>query len=348
MNMYFFNLDRRLRDLVIKVPAIHFEVFVREAFLLFMKDENFNLLPVINYDEFVVGQLQRRRFLEHIILGKYGYGIHLNGNKKVRDVMEPPGLTLEASNTIEEAAMQLQNSTYPHTYDDIIVVEKGRYLGVVSVSLLIEALAQKSLMLAKDANPLTGLPGNWAIKNVIEERISKMEDFDVIYIDINHFKPFNDKYGFAKGDEVIISLGEIIKETVNGKKNTFVGHIGGDDFIVICPPETSLEIAEKIKEEFEKLLPDFHGKDFLTGYYLSKDREGKEKNFPLLSLTFAIVSSTNRKITSYAHLASIASEVKAKAKSMAREAKNSVIFKDRRKDKTTEVSFYERNELFSS
>ncbi|WP_169357121.1 GGDEF domain-containing protein [Thermodesulfobacterium hveragerdense] len=333
---------------MIKVPPIHFEVFVREAFLVFMKDENFNLFPVINYDNFVVGQLQRRRFLERIILGKYGYGIHLNGNKKVRDVMEPPGLTLEASNTIEEAAMQLQNRTYPHTYDDIIVVEKGRYLGVVSVSLLIEALAQKSLMLAKDANPLTGLPGNWAIKNVIEEKISKMEDFDVIYIDINHFKPFNDKYGFAKGDEVIISLGNILKKTVSAKRNTFVGHIGGDDFIVICPPEASLEIAEKIKEEFEKLLPDFHGKDFLTGCYLSKDREGKEKNFPLLSLTFAIVSSLTREITSYAHLASISSEVKAKAKSLSRETGTSVIFKDRRKDKIIKKEFLdERNECVS-
>ncbi|QER42844.1 GGDEF domain-containing protein [Thermodesulfobacterium sp. TA1] len=338
-----FLLDRRLKDIAVRVQPIYHQVFVREAFLLFMQDEKLNLIPVINQDKFVVGQLQRRRFLEHIVLGKYGYGIHLNGNKKVLEIMEPPGLILDAFNTIEEAGIKLQQRKPPDTYDDIIVVDNNRYFGVVSVSLLVEALAQKSLMLAKDANPLTGLPGNWAIKSVIEEKIEKGEAFEVIYIDINYFKPFNDRYGFAKGDEVIIVLGKVIKEAVSLWKNSFVGHIGGDDFIVVTSPEASLAIAERIKKGFEAFLPEFHGKDYLVGRYQSKDREGKERTFPLLSLTLSIVSSLNRNITSYAHLASIASEVKAKAKALSKEAGTSVIFKDRRKDKSEEEEFYARN-----
>lgn len=330
-------LFKKLGDIILRVPPIETTTLVKEAFLLFMEEESLNTLPVVDSKGRITGRLQRKRFLEKVILGKYGYGIHLYGNKNISEFMEPPGLVLFPHTTLEEAAMSLKHRVRINDpekiYDDLIVVDdKNNYLGLVPVHILVEALAKKSLILARDCNPLTGLPGNWALKKYIEEKINQNELFETIYIDINYFKPFNDKYGFAKGDEVIITLGEIIKKTTQGLNKVFIAHIGGDDFIIVCDPKDSENICKAIKNEFEKILPLFHGEDYNKSFYVSKDREGKIKEFPLLSLTFAIVGNKHRKIFSYAHLASIAAEVKGKAKMLAKTYKTSFIYKDQRKD----------------
>lgn len=330
-------LFKKLGDIILRVPPIETTTLVKEAFLLFMEEESLNTLPVVDSKGRITGRLQRKRFLEKVVLGKYGYGIHLYGNKKVAEFMENPGLILFPHTTLEEAAMSLKHreklNSPEEIYDDLIVVdEKNNYLGLVPVHILVEALAKKSLLLARDCNPLTGLPGNWAFKKYVEEKISINVPFETIYIDINNFKPFNDKYGFVKGDEVIISLGEIIKRATQGLNHVFVAHIGGDDFIVVCDPRNSENICKTIKEEFEKLLPLFHGEDYRNSFYISRDREGKTQKFPLLSLTFALVGNKHRKISSYAHLASIAAEVKGKAKMLAKTYKTSVIYRDQRKD----------------
>lgn len=330
-------LFKKLGDLILKVPPLNIETLVKDAFLLFMKKENLNTLPIVDSEGIITGRLQRKRFLERVVLGKYGYGIHLYGSKKISEFMETPGLVLLPNTTLEEAAISLKYrekiNDLEEIYDDLIVVdEKNSYLGLVPVHILVEALAKKSLLLARDCNPLTGLPGNWALKRYVEEKIGINERFETIYIDINNFKPFNDKYGFAKGDEVIISLGKIIKKVTQGLSNVFVAHIGGDDFIIVCNPKESENICKAIKEEFEKHLPLFHGEDYENSFYISKDREGKIQKFPLLSLTFAIVGNKSKKISSYAHLASIAAEVKGKAKMLAKTYKTSIIYRDQRRD----------------
>ena len=323
----------RLKDISVSVQHVYFKTTIREAFFSIIQNDKWNILPVIDDEKIVVGQIERNSFIEHIILGRYGYGIHLNGRKFVYEVMEEPRLVFESDENVEEVAIKLKD--YKHLPTNIIVVENGKLLGAAYVSFLLEALAQKNLMLMKDANPLTGLPGNWAIKREVERRISAGELFEVIYIDINNFKPFNDNYGFAKGDEVIFTLGEVIKDVKSRYEGVFAGHIGGDDFILVCPPNTSMQVAEEIKNMFEKHLIDFHGEDYSSGFYFSKDRNGVKKKFPLLSLSFAIVSNEHRNITSYAHLASIATEVKNKAKSLAKVSQSSVIFKDRRRDSSS-------------
>ncbi|WP_448587692.1 EAL domain-containing protein [Thermocrinis sp.] len=326
--------NTKLADISAKMDPIHQKTLIRDVFYSIMDNSKWDILPIVDYDGTVVGQIERNSFIEHTILGRYGYGIHLNGRKFIYEVMEPPELVFESYETLENSAIKLrdkikENDRLPR---NIIVVENGKLIGAVYVSVLLEALAQKNLQLMKDSNPLTGLPGNWAIKNEVEKRISEGKVFKAIYIDINNFKPFNDHYGFAQGDSVIFAIGEILKEIAGRYKNLFVGHVGGDDFILICPDGISAQVAEEIKTAFEKHLPNFHGEDYKVGFYISKDRSGLKKKFPLLSLSLAIVSNKHIKITSYAHLASIASEIKTKAKLLAKGSQSSVIFKDRRKD----------------
>ncbi len=324
-------LDFSIGNIAIRVEPLNKKSKVMDAFLNFMKDEKLNLIPVVD-NNVVVGQIQRNRFLEHTVLGRFGYGIHLNSRKIIMEIMEKPMFIIDYKVTLEEVSMIVQKREHKNLYDDIIVSKNNEYYGIVPINVLLETITMKSLIIAKDANPLTGLPGNWAIQREIDRRIRCKCCFDVCYIDINHFKPYNDHYGFEKGDQVISSLGNIIRETAKNFPDIFVGHIGGDDFIVVCPYATSELASESITRAFEELLPFFHGEDFIKGYYVSKNRKEEQEVFSLLSLTCAIVSNKTRHINSFAHLASIASEVKSEAKRLSRVTKNSVIFRDRRNE----------------
>ena len=337
-------LNNKLEQIAEKTPSLPYDMLVKDTFLFLMQNDRVSLLPIVDEQDRVLGQIHRKRFIEGVILSKYGYGIHLHGHKRLIEVMEKPEVLFPSHLTLEEAALKIQKKSEEHFYDDIIVVkDHDKYFGTVSVKKLLEALTLRSLMLARDENPLTSLPGNWAIKKYIDDKISKNEKFDVIYIDLNNFKPFNDYYGFAKGDEVIVSLGEILK-TIRRKYDCFVGHIGGDDFVIVCKPELSYKIASEIVEEFEKLLPYFHGEDYQKGFYISYNRKGEVQTFPLLSLSLAITGTSIRRIDSYAHLASIASEVKSMAKQVAKSTGKSVIFKDRRMDQNGKLKSYFRGE----
>ncbi len=320
-------------EISLKLEPLNDNAKIMDAFLRFMKEENITLIPIVDKSADVVGQIQRSRFLEHTILGRYGYGIHLNARKRLFEVMETPTTIVESNISLEDASMLVQKRENKKIYDDLIVTKDGKYYGILPVNILLEAITKRAILLAKDSNPLTGLPGNWAIQRIIEKYLKCGYCFDVCYIDINNFKPFNDYYGFEKGDKAISVIGDILKRISNEtNEQVFAGHIGGDDFILITPSQMGEEICSGVVKRFEEFLPALHGEDFVKGYYLSKNRKGEEMVFSLLSLTCAIVNITSANIKSFAHLASFASEVKAEAKRISRVKGRSVIFRDRRNE----------------
>jgi diguanylate cyclase (GGDEF)-like protein len=295
----------------------------------FISDQELRGLPVVD-GERVVGLLHRSRFMEEQILGRCGYGMHLNTHKNIDAVMERQFLMVEANAAIEKVSQGVNSRKAEFLYDDIVVTRHGKYAGIVAISDLLDAVTERSLIAAKDSNPLTGLPGNTLIRREIENRLSQRMHFDVCYIDLDNFKPFNDHYGFEKGDYVIKSLGSIAANVINNlfrDRFNFLGHIGGDDFILIARPRLSAEIAGKIIEDFSAMLPEFHGRqDFDEGGYVSRNRLGAPEEYGLLALSIGIVSSEVRRIDSFAQLASLASEVKKLAKMQA----GSSIVRDRR------------------
>lgn len=309
-------------------PSAH----LMAAFNRFIKNPELRSLPIVK-DDRVVGMLHRNRFLENNILGKYGYGMHLNATKCITDIMEQPSLMVEANTTLEDVAQRIQSRKFEFLYDDICVTKNGKYYGIVAVHILLDAITERSLILARNANPLTGLPGNESIQREINKRLSQNMHFDVCYIDINNFKPYNDYYGFEKGDMVIKTLAYIIEESVkpDGFDSSFVGHIGGDDFIVIIPPQISIPACEKIIAGFEAALPVLHGtEDYNRRCYVSKNRKNEVETFNLLSISIGIVSTEVYKIKSFAQLASIATEVKKAAKMQSASSGASSIVRDRR------------------
>lgn len=166
-------------------------------------------------------------------------------------------------------------------------------------------------------NPLTKLPGNLVIQREIQKRLDSGEIFALAYADIDNFKPFNDKYGFSSGDEVIKILGRIIMNIVRAEQSTgsFVGHIGGDDFIYIMSPEL-IEISTiKIIEIFENLIRNFYDiEDLKKGFIESINRIGERQKYPIMSVSVGITSNKFRKFKHFSEMAEVASEMKAIAK----------------------------------
>ncbi len=170
-----------------------------------------------------------------------------------------------------------------------------------------------------DANPLTRLPGNISILNEIQSRIDKKELFSVCYIDLDKFKAFNDKYGFKKGDEVIKNTARVLISSVQEKgiPEDFIGHVGGDDFVVITSPDRSEEVSKNIINKFDSMTMDLYTKeDKKKKYIVTKDRQGKTSKIPLLSVSIAIVSNKKRKIKHVAEVGQIGADLKKYAKSL--------------------------------
>lgn len=168
-----------------------------------------------------------------------------------------------------------------------------------------------------DANPLTKLPGNVSIQRELEHRISSGGLLAVCYIDLDRFKAFNDHYGFERGDTAIRRTAELLLEVSRrvGSPNDFIGHIGGDDFIVITTISHAIPLAEEIVRAFDIMSPQlFDEADRTRGYLLHVDRKGQETKIPLLSISIALVTNEDHSLTHPGQVAKIGAELKAYAK----------------------------------
>lgn len=174
-----------------------------------------------------------------------------------------------------------------------------------------------------DTNPLSKLPGNPSIQARIERALSEKKKFAVLYADLNNFKAYNDVYGFEAGDRVIKATANLLVKIImpNEKSGDFIGHIGGDDFIVVTSFERAEEIALKITKAFDEIVPSFYKKEDLEkGCITAFDRQGTLRKFPLLAIAVAIVHNGLRELTSYAQISSIGSELKKAAKAFEKSA----------------------------
>jgi diguanylate cyclase (GGDEF)-like protein len=168
-----------------------------------------------------------------------------------------------------------------------------------------------------EVNPLTRLPGNIAITKQIQRRLDNNEVFALAYADLDYFKPYNDRYGFSRGDEVLKMLGRLILNTVkkNQAQGSFVGHIGGDDFVFMMDVEHIEETASEIIDNFNKIIPTFYDpEDRARGFIESVDREGNKKTFPLIGISIGAAHNRFRKFSHYGEIAEVASEMKKYAK----------------------------------
>jgi len=180
------------------------------------------------------------------------------------------------------------------------------------------------------ANPLTGLPGNTEIQSEINYRIAKGMIFSVLYLDVDNFKAYNDAYGFSHGDRAIKLIGDILIDNVKafGSRTDFIGHIGGDDFVVITAPECADVLCENIIKDFDERVPELYtDADKTAGFISTTNRKGDITRYPIMTLSIAVVSNEHRVLQNHLQVGEIAAELKKKVKSIT----GSAYLKDRRR-----------------
>lgn len=181
-----------------------------------------------------------------------------------------------------------------------------------------------------EINPLTRLPGNISINRQIQGRLDRNESFAMAYGDLDYFKPFNDKYGFSRGDEVIKITGRLILNIVKNRqpRNSFVGHIGGDDFIYLVETDTMEEVSREIIDAFDRIIPTFYDpSDKEKGSISSIDRQGVERTFDIMTISIGITDTKARSFSHYGEITERASEMK----KFAKQFKGSCFRTDKRK-----------------
>jgi len=204
-----------------------------------------------------------------------------------------------------------------------------------------EARSRLNAVLARSdrdihVHPSTRLPGTDIIETCITRELAKGEPFGVAYADLDHFKEFNDRYGYHEGDRVIRVLARILHDVVKGVcgEGGFVGHIGGDDFIFIIPAPAVQPVCSEIIDVFDLLIPfQYSESDRRAGYFFGKDRRGQLHRVPLMTLSIGVVTNEKRPFTNAAQVSELATEMKAYAKSL----HGSVFTVDRRTEAYTPV-----------
>jgi len=256
------------------------------------------------------------------------YGIPLYFHRPVSEVMDTLPLTVTEETPIEHVSQIAMNRERKKLYDSVIVTRDGRLSGIISVQRLLDTLTRVRVEIAKGANPLTGLPGNVAIEQRFSQICRQDLNCAMIYIDLDNFKSYNDRYGFEKGDEVILFTARLLQSVLKkyGSKNAFVGHIGGDDFVLFVDYESAEFICRKIVRYFDRLIPGFYNEEDrkrkkIRGY----SRDGELACFPIISISLAIVKCSSE-CRDFKDFSRKASQLKRYAKSI----QGSVFVKDRR------------------
>ncbi|HXF37002.1 MAG TPA: response regulator [Actinomycetota bacterium] len=168
-----------------------------------------------------------------------------------------------------------------------------------------------------DRSPLTGLPGNVRIEEEIQGRIDRGEPFALLYMDLDHFKSFSDRYGFVRGDEALRETGRLIRDAVRDVAGpaAFVGHIGGDDFVAVVAPEHAVPLAREVIARFDRLAPTLYDpEDRGRGYVEAEDRQGEVRRFPLLAISIGIATTERRSFSHRAEAVAVATELRNHAK----------------------------------
>jgi len=221
--------------------------------------------------------------------------------------------------------------------EHLITAKVNNYINLYHSFKLLEEKAYY----AKEMNPNTGLPGNTAISRYVVEALKERRDQIVVYADLDNFKAYNDKYGFGQGDLIIKLTGDVIKEALEtAEEATFLGHIGGDDFVFVASASEIEKITEQIIYNFDERIRGYYSEeDQKRGYIISKDRRDKVQEFPIMTLSLAGVDlSEHDKDTRYEVIADICAEVKKYAKTF----ESSCYYQDRRhknRNKTYEMLY---------
>lgn len=283
-----------------------------------------HVLPVVSADGIPMGIINR-----HSLVDRYAkpFCHELYGKKPCTLFMDPAPLVVDHNIPVQDLSMLLSRAAKHTLFDGFIITENGRYIGVGSSQDLIARITEMQISAARYANPLTQLPGNVPINEHIQRLLASRAAFTACYFDLDHFKPFNDVYGYRKGDDVIQILGRIVADIADARLD-FIGHSGGDDFIILFQSQDwESRCAQALKLFDERIIVMLRPEDLARGGFVGTDRKGRATFHPLPSLSIGAVHIGPGNFESHHEVsAAIAS-----AKKMAKKMSGSSLFIERRR-----------------
>lgn len=314
------HFSRTLGELALYVEPISPKVPTVKVVERFRADLSLACLPVVEGDR-PLGMVSRNDLL-NIFSHRYSYELH--AHKPIEKFICQRSLLMDIDCELKEAGQLLTEDPRQNLSVDLLVSSDGCYAGIVPVRRLLRSITEEKMRLARHSNPLTQLPGNVPLYEWIDHLLQKGQVFTVAYCDINHFKPFNDAFGYSRGDDVIVALGQMLTEQAHPSLD-FVGHVGGDDFILVCQSSDWRERCQKLLEQFEQL-----GKRFLPAgqaSYMSQDRQGRRQQFGGLTLSIGCVQPDPVQCQTHHQV----SQLLAAAKHSAKAIGGSSLFESRRR-----------------
>lgn len=307
------RLSETIGALALSVPTVTPETTVAEAVALLQEYPEVHTVPVL-VEQRPIGAVRRHRLME---LYLKQYSRELYGRRPVTRFMDRHPLIVEHDLPVERVSQKITDQLNFEIEHQFIITRNGEYLGIGLVRDLLKKITDLQIRNARYANPLTLLPGNVPIYEHIDRLLEEQHPFTVCYCDLDHFKPYNDSYGYTRGDEVIQKLAQILCSHIDDQRD-FAGHIGGDDFILVFTSEDWQERCEHILRHFERECSLFYNEtDLAQGGIWGHDRQGNSVFFALLSLSIGAVTPDVERCQAHHQVATLATEAKRQAKKIA-------------------------------
>jgi diguanylate cyclase (GGDEF)-like protein len=269
--------------LVLPIPGVAANTQVGDVVDIFRANPEWTALAVLE-SERPIGLVYRDELL---IFLRRPLHPEIYNRKPISSVMTRETVQVEARARLDQVSRVVTARSARPQRDDFIITRNGLYLGLGRTFDLLRQITAQQIQAARHSNPLTGLPGNREIQRHLSQWLARRRHFVACHLDLDHFKPFNDAYGYARGDQVLLHVSQVITQIVRPRVD-FVGHVGGDDFIFLMRSQDWTLRLIALIEELAASLVNFHSSEHReAGGLVGVDRDGTTRRFPLLSASIA-------------------------------------------------------------
>ncbi|MEB0047495.1 MULTISPECIES: bifunctional diguanylate cyclase/phosphodiesterase [unclassified Pseudomonas] len=267
-------------------PAVARDTPTATVLEAFRRQANLNSLAVLD-DQGQPCGIVHRHSLSDVLLKPFA--TDLFARKPISRLMSDDFLAVEMSQSLQQVSRLITSRARQRIEEDFIITLNGAYLGLGRVIDVLKLITELKIQQARYANPLTLLPGNVPIQQCLTRLLQQARESVICYVDIDSFKPFNDIYGYGRGDEVLLCLAQCLNDRVDPSRD-FVGHIGGDDFLMVLGPDDWRKRLNQLLDDFHSQCRRFYRSEHLeAGCFIALNRQGARQEFPLLSLSIGVV-----------------------------------------------------------
>ncbi|WP_047288412.1 bifunctional diguanylate cyclase/phosphodiesterase [Pseudomonas protegens] len=275
-----------LSALLNEQPAVARDTPTANVLEAFRRQANLNSLAVLDEQGQPCGIVHRHSLSDALLKP---FATDLFARKPISRLMNDDFLAVELSQSLQQVSRLITSRARQRIEEDFIITLNGHYLGLGRVIDVLKLITELKIQQARYANPLTLLPGNVPIQQCLSRLLQQARESVICYVDIDSFKPFNDIYGYGRGDEVLLCLAQCLNDRVDPSRD-FVGHIGGDDFLLVLGPEDWRRRLNQLLDDFHSQCRRFYRSEHLeAGCFVAPNRQGIRQEFPLLSLSIGVV-----------------------------------------------------------